>query len=206
MILGVDAGFSRSRGFGAKLIMSTTEAFWCHTFIRFRFSDRQSRTFESRISSGGFNESNPFDYDLHYLKEAGVETNVEAVCVVPLLDDPGDPRLPIALTLCKQWSGAKSYPLFQLAAIWLSRRYGLPVPQSSEKLICSEALAVIAFELGVDLRDKWHPNFDSVTPGSAWNNLMAIRAGYGDHVVRKKEIKLCGAGYSKYYSLRPRRP
>lgn len=201
--IGVDAGFSRSRGFWARRIMSATNAFWCHTFIRFRFSDGSDRIFESRIQTGGFAESDPASYDLAALEEAGIETPLQDVALVPICNDARG--IEEALRLCEQWRGVKTYPIHQLTAIWLSHRYGIPVPRSANALICSEALAVIAHQVGVDLRDIWHPTWDSVTPGSAWNNLMAIRAGYGQQIRRNKEVRLC-AGSSKYYALRPWRP
>jgi hypothetical protein len=200
----IDAGFSRNSGFWARRIMSVTESHWCHCFIRFRFQDGPARIFESRFQTGGFVESRPESYDL---ADSGAhrQPRLEAVCFVPLQTGP-TPEIVNAFLLCLQWQGAKSYPLFQLASIWLAHRYGIPVPQSKDALICSEALAVIANEIGLDLRDRWHPTFDSVTPGSAWNNLMAVKAGYGDQVVKRQEAKICGVGYSKYYSLWPRRP
>lgn len=212
----VDAGFSRSSGFWANRIMSADSSWWCHAFIRFVFDDCSIRIFESRIQTRGFTETDPAYYDLEALKEAEKETRLKDVAFVRICSSAASQsdnvprvslgRIALALKLCEQWCGAKAYPIAQLAAIWLAKRYGIPVPISEDKLICSEALAVICFELGVDLRDKWHPNFDSVTPGSAWNNLVAKRAGYGQHIIRKEEIKVCGSGYSKYYSLRPRRP
>jgi hypothetical protein len=200
--------------------MSADNSWWCHAFLRFLFDDGRCRIFESKISTKGFAETDPSYYDLEALAEAGKETAVEAVAMVPICRAYDVHRMPgvsvswtdrasiqTALELCEQWCGAKSYPIGQLAAIWLAKRYGCRVPMSDQKLICSEALAVIAFQLGVELRDKWHPNFDSVTPGSAWNNLMAIRAGYGDSIISfKKEAGICGSGFSKYYSLRPSRP
>lgn len=206
MIMALDAGFSRSEGFWANRIMGTTESWWCHAFIRFRFLDQPCRTFESRIQTKGFREVDSSRYDLQALAKGGKESSVVAVEFVPLIESLNDSRLHTALALCEQWQGAKPYPLFQLASIWMAHRYGIPVPQSQNALICSEALAVIANEVGIDLRDVWHPTWDSVTPGSAWNNLMTIRAGYGSAIRRKKETKVCGVGYSKYYSLRPQRP
>ena len=201
----VAAGFSRSRGFWAGRIMAATQSHWCHAMIRFRFEDGSYRLFESRIQTRGFAETDPALYDLEALAEAGLETDVEAVRFVPIADsDSAHPvSLQEALTRCEQWCGASPYPIWQLAAIWMSHRYGLSVPVSEGKLICSEAVAVIASILGVDLRDRWHPNFDAVTPGSAWNNLMAIRAGYGACIVRdRKEIGTCDwKRFSKYYSL-----
>jgi hypothetical protein len=207
--IAVDAGFSRSSGFWARRIMSADGSWWCHAFIRFRFNTGGSRIFESRIQTHGFAETDPTYYDLEALKDVGKETDVQAVQLIELCAAyPVTGRFASfnlindALERCKQWDGVASYPVSQLAAIWLAKRYGIPVPRSEHKLICSEALAVIAFELGVDLRDKWHPNFDSVTPGSAWNNLMAIHAGHGDQIMRNKEVNVCGTGFSKYYSLR----
>lgn len=200
MIAGIDAGFSRSKGWFPRLIMRSTNAWCSHCFIRFRMAGGTRRVFESTISGRGFSEQNPDYYD------PSINPAIEAVAYVPMFADQD--RMSRALELCEQWIGARPYPIVQLAWIYLSQRYGFRVPRSESKLICSEALSVVINELGIDLRDEWHPTWDSVTPGSAWNHLMALFAGYGSfaQLGRGKEASICGSGYSKYYSLRPRRP
>lgn len=200
MISGVEAGFSRSKGFWARRIMSTTDAWCCHCFIRFLYDTGETRIFESRIQTRGFRETSPDFYD------PSANPSIEAVAYVPIYSDVD--RIWRAAELCQQWVGVKPYPISQLAWIWMAQRYGVRVPLSENRLICSEALAVLLNEMGIDLRDEWHPTWDSVTPGSAWNNLMAANAGFGKftRLGRKKEASICGSGYSKYYSLQGRRP
>jgi hypothetical protein len=79
------------------------------------------------------------------------------------------------------------YGRFQLVSMALAQRFGIPVPRSTKKQVCSEFLARClggqdndtASCIVCDLRDPRHQTYDEVTPDSSFRRMMAILAGCG---------------------------
>lgn len=109
------------------------------------------------------------------------------LCVVPVTWAT-DAAIASALEYAESCVKDVIYARWQLLAMLAAQRYGLPVPRSTTKQVCSEfgsrffggGDCETAVPRICDLRDVRCKTYDEVTPESAFRRMMAIVAGYGD--------------------------
>ena len=81
--------------------------------------------------------------------------------------------------ICKTWVGRKSYSEWQLIRMWFFERFGrwvgLHVRRTPDRLVCSEAVARLIYEIRYDLTDEIRTRFDEVNPNSAWRKWLKIQ-------------------------------
>lgn len=70
------------------------------------------------------------------------------------------------------------YNKLQLLAMAAAERYGLPVPSSESRVVCSEAVSRLLHP-HIDLRDHRRQSHDEVNPNSAWHRWLEYLAGFG---------------------------
>jgi hypothetical protein len=81
--------------------------------------------------------------------------------------------------ICKAWVGRKSYSEWQLIRMWFFERFGrwvgLHIRRTLDRLVCSEAVALLIYEYKYDLTDEIRTRFDEVNPNSAWRKWLKIK-------------------------------
>jgi hypothetical protein len=82
-----------------------------------------------------------------------------------------------AFALSRSWVGVLGYAEWQLPAMWLFERLGLPIPATPWRVVCSEfpARVLVAFGSRVDLCDEKRRTPDYVNPNSAWRKARLLR-------------------------------
>jgi hypothetical protein len=148
---------------------------WSHIGIGFTMSDG-SRVYFEALLKRGFVGPRPFSG----LVKWGLEKHHRFLVVelpARLIINP-QAIYEDALEMTAKWSGRHGYHAWQLASMWLFQRYGLPVPGSDGRVVCSEAVSrILAAFSNVDLRDKRRASHDAVNPVSAFVRILAYLQG-----------------------------
>jgi len=76
--------------------------------------------------------------------------------------------------------GTATYAEWQLAAMLLFERYGIPVPHSPNALVCCEMVSRL-IQKHIDLRDRRRKTHDEVNPNSAWRRVLEIELGLDEY-------------------------
>jgi hypothetical protein len=80
------------------------------------------------------------------------------------------------LIVAESYVGILGYAEWQLLAMWaferFGRRFGLHVPRSSNRVVCSEAVARILYPQ-IPLTDQDHSRLDEITPKSLYHSAKA---------------------------------
>lgn len=150
------------------IIVSITKSPFSHTGIAFLFADGHIEYFEALFSDGFEGPK-----DGHKLTVFGLKPG-NRLQMLPLYASEETVAGMYATAMAMRGAG---YNALQLLSIALSERYGIPVPRSPKKLICSEAHARILYPF-YDVRDLHRPRFEAVTPQSCWVRHLEIRAGF----------------------------
>lgn len=165
----------------SRIITGITKSAFSHTGIAFRFADGRCEYFEALLSDG-FNGPK----DGHKLTVFGLQPG-NRLQILPLSASEDNVAGMYLTAMAMRGAG---YNTVQLLSIALSERYGVPVPLSPNKMICSEAHARILYPF-YDVRDLYRPRFEAVTPQSAWVRHLEIRAGFNPSATTEKENISC---------------
>lgn len=155
----------------SRTISWLTDGPWSHCGLVFKMEGGAMCYFEA-IPNGGFQGPRP----LWKLTRAVMEDDRRRNVIVPLHLDRA--AVGAKWHVCLNLRGHRSYASLQLLAMAAFERYGIPVPTSPRRVVCSEILSrILAPE--IDLRDARRTKHDEVNPNSAWRRLLEIMAGYG---------------------------
>lgn len=160
----------------SKIITSITKSAFSHTGVAFRFPTGRIEYFEA-LYSDGFQGPKDGKKLAEFASKPGNR--------VQSLQLPAREDIVERMYLTAMDMRGHGYNTMQLLSIALSERYGIPVPRSSNKLICSEAHARILYP-HYDVRDIFHRRFEAVTPQSAWVRHLEIRSGYNPSAVKEE--------------------
>lgn len=164
----------------SRLIATLTKSAFSHTGVAFKLEDGKMVYFEALLDEGF---SGP--KDARKLSEfAKIPGNRLQTMVLPTNPVTAAAMYQKALSMDGQ-----GYNKAQLVSIFLSERYGGPVPKSDTRQICSEAHARILYPI-YDIRDIHHKTFDAVTPQSAWIRHLEIRAGLNPSAIDKNKSEV----------------
>lgn len=148
-----------------------TDGPWAHMGLAFGMSDESGQYCEALM---GENVTGPKDVaKLTALQAENSKTRIAFVLLQLTPEECEQKR-----QLCFAWRGVMTYSKPQLLAMAMFERYGLPVPHSPSRVVCSEFVARVLYPQ-IDLRDLRRTRFDEVNPNSAWRRLMEIQAGMG---------------------------
>ena len=176
------AYWMRFRDWIGNSIAAVTDGQWSHAGLLLFNPDGGAVVYEALFGAGKIVKQ-----DARKRFNSFLSDNADSqLCVVPVVAE--DWQVATALRYAESCVADVSYGRWQLGAMLLAQRWGLPVPRSTTKQVCSELLARTlgggdddaAAVLIMDLRDTRHTTYDEVTPDSTFRRMMAIVAGYGD--------------------------
>ena len=165
----------------AKLARWATNGPWGHMGISFEKDDGSIDCFEAR-SDEGFVGPFPVQQTAAYVDERGGYFEISK----PL--DLSTAAVASIHAGTRRMVGNVTYSKMQLGLMFLAERYGIRLPPSPNKVVCSEAVARL-LDPHVDLRDCDHSTFDVVSPNSAYWRMCEIQARYNSGRVRDNEEK-----------------
>ena len=171
MIKNVRIFYTYSGSVIAMLAAWATGKPWGHVGIAFEYHDGRIECFEAR-SAEGFVGPFPIEEARAYIKERGGKFLLGKP-LVEISEQASAAIYENALDMV----GNVSYSKIQLGLMWLSERYGFKPKRSEDKIVCSEAVAMVVHP-HLDLRDANHDSFDTVPPNSAYWRMCEIQAGY----------------------------
>ncbi len=152
------------------MIAAASDGWASHMGVGFELEDGRQVYYESLIKQG-FVGPDPIDKLYAYVHSVAA---ARAIIIDAGLDAQTSAR---KLSICEANAGTTGYNQWQLASMLMLERYGLPVPHSPNRWVCSEAAARILYP-EIDLRDMRRTTFDAVNPNSAWRRWCEIAAGY----------------------------
>lgn len=139
---------------------------WSHTGLIFVMRDGSVVYLEALLNRG-VTES-PIESLRGFAEGAGHHV----FCDRLYIENPG-----VLYADCRRDVGTLSYANWQLVAMALSERYGVPLRDSKRKVVCSEWVTRHLIKHGYDLRDSRRNTPDMVTPCSAWRRWLEIKTG-----------------------------
>jgi len=169
----------------SKLIAKMTDGPWSHVGIGFTSDNGKEFFYEAHVKHGFHGPNTMYSLELRNI------SHKRTMCKV-YLSYPKE----AAQAMHKEadrWVKSddhNSYNTIQLIWMALNERYGIPVPRSPKRMVCSEAVAKLlrfpnSLQMNgvqvMDLRDKTRPIDDEVTPNSAWARYCEIRCGLGKY-------------------------
>ena len=154
----------------ARLNRVFTDGPWGHMGGGFDLSDGTSEIYEA-LFGRGFIGPTP----LRSLKAWQLRQPERKMAIVYL--DLDEEQSEVKRQTCKRMVGTIGYAEFQLVLMGLFERYGLPVPRSPRRVVCSEAWSRILHP-EMDLRDRRRRRDDYVNPNSAWRRMLEIKCGF----------------------------
>lgn len=166
-----------------RAIQSATDGPWGHVFLGFEWEwadhpdGRVLACYYEALFSDGVTGPWPIKRVLDWHQET--RHHRLAMVYIPTILSP-DRRLDIALRCAESAVGKQSYFAWQLAAMLVFERYGIPVPRSDNRTVCSEFVAW-ALDGVIELRDRRRRRFDEVNPNSAWRRACEEVAGQGQY-------------------------
>jgi len=149
-----------------------------HMGIAFEFEDYTTEAFEALFEKGFFGPEPMQSIVEKVEKKSGH-------IVIRRTDISGEPARAI-YEKARDWVGTMGYNRKQLASMWFFERFGrvfgLHVPHSPRKVVCSEAVARLVAGPNpekiewpcMDLRDKVRARFDEVNPNSGYRSYIKI--------------------------------
>ena len=178
--------FMRSYDFVGNAIAALTDGDWSHTGLMIYQPDGVAIVYEAIFSDNAIDCRNAkarFDSFL-------AEDPRNRLLLVPLRPAPflyGAGEVSRVKAYADSCVADVSYGRTQLLGMMLAQRFGIPLPDSKTKQVCSEFVSRCLgggdsdTEAPVicDLRDDRHDSYDLVTPDSAKRRLMDILSGYG---------------------------
>lgn len=178
------AYWMRSHDWIGNAIAATTGGLWSHTGLLVYLPDGTACVYEALFAEGRIVKQ-----DARQRLATFIATDYRnQLCAVPIAW-ADDTSVASAIEYAESCVRDVIYARWQLLAMLAAQRYGLPVPRSTTKQVCSEFVAralgggdsEAAIPRICDLRDSRHKTYDEVTPDSAFRRVMAIVAGYGDY-------------------------
>lgn len=158
--------FTRGEGLLSRAIARITDGHWSHVALGFVRDDNSRCYFESLISEGFIG---PKDY-MDVIDWADEDERRDFTTIYLPLGPASSARVYQRAEVCDERIG---YSVLQLVAIWALIRFGIPVPRSPRRWICSEAVATLLYP-ELDLRGCGRDTFDSVDPNSIYRRTVQI--------------------------------
>ena len=155
----------------SKLVKAAQGGEWTHCGLLFVDKNGNRYAFEARSTEGWVG---PYDFAQteNYIHDVGGKMIVSAT--LPFTEFEAGEAYRRAMDLHET---SKPYSYWQLVWIWLANRYGVRVPHSPDKLICSEGTARPLEYLGPF--PEWR-HVDAITPISLWRSVTeAIAYSHG---------------------------
>ena len=176
----------RTYDFVGNAIAAITDGAWSHTGLGVRLPDNNARVYEAILADNAIDRRDARQRFSAML----TDDSRNRLCVIPLercLLGYNDADVLKVLTYADSCVKDVSYGTFQLLSMALAQRFGIPVPQSTVKQVCSEFVSRAlgggddesAAPVICDLRDDRHTSYDLVTPDSGFRRTLAIVSGYG---------------------------
>jgi hypothetical protein len=174
----------RSHDFVGNAIASVTDGLYSHTGLMVYNPDGVATCYEAIFAKGSIVKVDA----RQRFKEFLAESAKNQMCLVPITWAT-DTQIATALRYAESCVKDVAYGRWQLLAMLGAQRWGFPIRGSTTKQVCSE---LVARALGggdvesacpciCDLRDSRHNRYDLVNPDSAFRQMMAIVAGYGNY-------------------------
>jgi hypothetical protein len=173
----------RSRDFVGNAIAAVTDGQWSHAGLLLFNPDGSAWCYEALFDKGRIVKQEARPRFRSFLRD----NKDSQLCIVPVQSETV--FIAAALRYAESCVKDVAYGRWQLGAMLLAQRFGLPVPHSTTKQVCSEFLARTlgggdndhGAALIMDLRDTRHTTYDEVTPDSSFRRMMTLAAGYGDY-------------------------
>jgi hypothetical protein len=159
--------WSTTDGWISRLIRRITKGQWSHTGVGFRLEDCSEWYFEAHAGKGVRGPLSIKNLEVWGSKD-GHRWWMDYTELSPKESEA-------KWIECLSLAGHTSYSEWQLVCMWAFERFGIPVPRSPHKMVCSELTSrVLTPE--IDLRDKVRTRFDEVNPNSAFRAWMRLHA------------------------------
>ena len=171
MFIGFTADDDR---FFCRAIQSCTDGIWSHILVGFTWENGESVYYEALLAGG---VSGPWpvkrlaEWRWESEKHRMEQVSLDFLC-------PRKAHIQSAWSRAQAAVGHQSYFTWQLLLMGISERYGLVVPRSGSKTVCSEFVALVCQDI-IDLRDRRRLVIDQVNPNSAWRRLCEEKAMLG---------------------------
>ena len=180
------AYFMRSDDFVGNSIAALTDGDWSHAGLMVYHTCGIADVYEAIFADGKICKRDAKQRFTAFL----AESPHNRLLLIPLHRDVlnyGDAEVSLVIEYADSCVADVSYGRWQLIGMALAQRFGLSIPSSPTKQVCSEFLARCLgggdhdedAPIICDLRDDRHNTYDLVTPDSAKRRVMDIVAGYG---------------------------
>lgn len=167
--------FTYSGSKTARLARWATQGPWGHVGLIVEFPTGEMVLFEA-LAGKGFVGPRPLQESLDYLDGRGGTYLLSH----PLQLMTGQANSVYADA--QAMVGTVSYSKRQLLGMFFAERYGIPLPSSENRVVCSEACARLVYPY-LDMRDIDHDQFDKVSPNSLYWRHCELHAGYDSGAV-----------------------